>query len=667
MPRVDLLALSADDLAALTNRGTVKRAQRELEAQEVTCELREDADGTVTLRWSDGVECCLPGGAVLRKGRCTCAATELCRHLVRSVLAYQRQAPTAPESDAGPWDPGTIADQELARHFKPAELTRLRRQFEDGLLVELVRSRKPTAHFHVLSCTVRFPVPGDVRYTHCDCVQPAPCEHVPLAIWAFRRLAVERPAGLVSTQPGPLPVPGDLLEEIESILMEWTEPGLAGATRAWRERVGRVEARCRNEGLVWPAEVFAELIQQHERYLSHDALFNPARVVELVGELLIRCDAIRNNTGAVPQLLVRGARSDHLTELGSARFIGLGCGVELRRRSAELTTYLQDVDSGSVVAVGREFADPTDSKEEPKSFWQLAQTPVLKGTSLVALGTGQLLIQGGKRAADHRLILGRARATVNPQAFAWENLRPPLLAGDFAEVTDRLGILPPASLRPRRVAEDFHVCPVAGVDGVDFVSSSQLVTAVLRDTHDHRVMLRHPYTSRGAEGADRLLAALQQQGAAVRFVAGQVRLAADGLVIHPVCLVLQDGSTRKGLQPWVDRCKDTAGDGKPSAETQEISSNGIEDYLKELLAGLAELWLVGLRRTDFGQARRWQELAHHGEAFGFSRLAEPVAALAQLLERKGHTSQWDWQAAARTLLQLCVLVKLGHDLAWGAA
>ena len=36
MPRPDLLALSPDDLAVLTNRGTVKRAQRELESGEVT-------------------------------------------------------------------------------------------------------------------------------------------------------------------------------------------------------------------------------------------------------------------------------------------------------------------------------------------------------------------------------------------------------------------------------------------------------------------------------------------------------------------------------------------------------------------------------------------------------------------------------------------------------
>ena len=102
MPRPDLMALSPDDLAVLTNRGTVKRAQRELESGEIRGELDEATDGEVSARWSDGVECRLPPGKVIGEGRCTCPATELCRHLIRTVLAYQtasrgrRQRSTSP-------------------------------------------------------------------------------------------------------------------------------------------------------------------------------------------------------------------------------------------------------------------------------------------------------------------------------------------------------------------------------------------------------------------------------------------------------------------------------------------------------------------------------------------------------------------------------------------
>src|SRR5258707_14024751 len=123
MPRVDLLALSSDDLATLTNRGIVKRAHRDLDAGAAAGRIDETPAGDVRVQWSDGVECLLPAGQTLHQGRCSCAAVGVCRHLVLSVLAYQRQAAPAP---AEPWDPGAIPDEELARHFRPVQLAPLR-------------------------------------------------------------------------------------------------------------------------------------------------------------------------------------------------------------------------------------------------------------------------------------------------------------------------------------------------------------------------------------------------------------------------------------------------------------------------------------------------------------------------------------------------------------
>src|ERR1051325_1138845 len=142
MARADLLALTTDDLTALTNRGTVNRAEREL--QELTCQIQEEADATVTFIWSDGVRCTIPGKKTVAQAMCSCPATETCRHLVRSVLTYHRQF--AATLNARPpsqcWNPGDITDDELARHFKPAKLTRARERFEAGLVVELLRGTK---------------------------------------------------------------------------------------------------------------------------------------------------------------------------------------------------------------------------------------------------------------------------------------------------------------------------------------------------------------------------------------------------------------------------------------------------------------------------------------------------------------------------------------------
>jgi hypothetical protein len=83
--RADLRALDADALAALANRGLVKRASREVEREPP----RLSADGPVIVaEFSDGVRAALPVGG-LDQGRCSCGATGVCRHLIGLILAYQ--------------------------------------------------------------------------------------------------------------------------------------------------------------------------------------------------------------------------------------------------------------------------------------------------------------------------------------------------------------------------------------------------------------------------------------------------------------------------------------------------------------------------------------------------------------------------------------------------
>jgi hypothetical protein len=680
MPRADLLALSFDDLAALTNRGTVKRVQREVEAQECTCDLTETPAGDVTARWSDGVECLLPGGATLREGRCSCTAPGLCRHLVRTVFAYQRQQPSpaatpavegetsnnppaAPGSaSAAPWDPGAISDAELARHFRPAALTWLREHLEVGMLVELVRSSKPSARFVLQGgCLVRFLVPGDPRYTLCDCAEPAPCSHVAFAVWAFRLLDPQRVSGFVVTGEKRLDLPAGLLDDIETVMRELLDHGVSGAPAAWMSRLARLESTCREANFAWPAETIADLIEQQERYAAHDALFAPEHVAELVGELLARCDALRNNTGAIPALLIRGCRSDERTALGSARFIGLGCGVRLGRRGATLTAYLQDSDSGTVAGVTKEFADPSEDSGQPsRSFGELAQGSAVTGSSFAALGAGQLLMRGGRRTAGYRLLPKRSGASVQPQTFAWESLRQPVLVEDFQELAARLEALPPSALRPRRLAEDFHVCPLARGENARFDLATQTVQATLIDSRGQKADLVHPFTARGQAGTEALLALLSQRPKDLRFISGPVRRSARGLVFHPVCLVYQGGERRLALQPWIER-QAAASQGAPLAPAPR-KPEPLGDYMTQLQAALGELLVLGLARVDDQTARRWQDLRRLGESVGLVGLAGKAARLADAIEKKQHTARWDSQPAAAAAAELAVLARLAEDL-----
>ncbi|MBQ1056769.1 SWIM zinc finger family protein [Micromonospora sp. C32] len=101
MIRDDLIALTPDVLAALSNRGLVKRATREVDAGERPA-LTEDADGAVRAAYPDGVTVTLPPGGGLTAARCSCPAPGVCRHLLAVVLTYQRTHADAPAHEATP-------------------------------------------------------------------------------------------------------------------------------------------------------------------------------------------------------------------------------------------------------------------------------------------------------------------------------------------------------------------------------------------------------------------------------------------------------------------------------------------------------------------------------------------------------------------------------------
>ncbi|MGF1493733.1 MAG: hypothetical protein ACFBSC_15010 [Microcoleaceae cyanobacterium] len=719
MLRQDLLALTTDDLIVLSNRGLVKRATKELETGQLSYELVVDSAGTVTVQWSDEIECILPADSTLGESRCSCPATTICRHLIRSVLAYQLDYPATdnqitadpqaatPESTTDPghepeatpedipvtplssWNPGEISDEDLTRFYSKTELSRLRKIFEAGQVMELIKSSKPVARFHSLPYTVRFLVPQDIRYTYCNCSEAAPCSHVPLAVWGFRWLSPDQTNGIVETRSTSLEVPTTLLDDLETTLVQSVQAGFANLDATLVGRWKRLESQCRAEGLVWPAEIILELMTERDRYLNHDARFSPARISELVGELCIRLDAIHSNPPTIPRLFIQGSSTDCTTNIGSGRLIGLGCGVQLGRRNFRFSAYLQDVDSGMVVALCRDYpiqAESDDPANQPlQSFAQIAQTPIKKGISWSALGAGQLLIQGAKLTPSRELTLNRAKATLNPQALHWEQLRSPLLVEDFSELQAHLQALPPACLQPRRLTDHFYVCPVTEVRQVEFDPTEQAVVAHLQDAQGKSLRLVHPYTSQGKAGVEQLLIKLQSPTQQLKFVAGQVFLKAEGLVVSPISLAFEQNSseslssptnpskstkTRTLLQPWIAKASSKSDNSKSNLlnsneliETEQEShpiTSPLTTFLTIGLNTFAELLITGLSRSSELDLQACRELKQLAEQLGFYRLTPGIHQLIEQLENKGHNLQWQSDMAAQKILELIVWIHLAQ-------
>jgi hypothetical protein len=261
----------------------------------------------------------------------------------------------------------------------------------------------------------------------------------------------------------------------------------------------------------------------------------------------------------------------------------------------------------------------------------------VKGASLAGLSAGQLVTQGGRRTASGRLVIGRARAVVNPQNYAWEHLKAPALVEDFAELAARLRLLPPASFRPRREAGDFHVCPLDSVDQAAFDPATNAIVAGLRDRSGLAARLLHPWTTRGEPGAEALLAALTS-GAKPLFVAGQVRPSGASLLIRPTAVVFAgEGTSRWAVMPWLGAATATLA---TALQPQRFGSgHGINARYSVATELAAELVLSGARRAGARGWPGWSRAIAEAEESGYHRMAavmrkvqagDPGAALGML-------------------------------------
>jgi hypothetical protein len=163
--RADLLALNTEALGALSNRGLVKRAVRDVESGSGPA-ISVEADATVVGIHPDGARVTLPPGAAL--GSCTCGAAGICRHVLATVLAYQAgtagtgaaTVASAAESTVDTWSPGEFTDAALEALVGTRALTAARRAYRAGYQARVRRptSQRPEPIVELASCTVRLPV-----------------------------------------------------------------------------------------------------------------------------------------------------------------------------------------------------------------------------------------------------------------------------------------------------------------------------------------------------------------------------------------------------------------------------------------------------------------------------------------------------------------------------
>ncbi|MDO5675911.1 MAG: SWIM zinc finger family protein [Propionibacteriaceae bacterium] len=644
--RADLLALSEAALVDLTNRGTVRRAQKE--TVEHTFTLRDD--GTVIAEAADDVRCELLSRHPFEAWTCTCLAGHGCRHIVRAVLAYQAAhadggltaegapavAPDPEPHPTGPFDPGTITDDALDAALNPAVRRASARLLAQGALghvgltnqLTVVRIHYPTP------VTVRFLAGADLKYVRCTCRDPDPCAHVPLAV-AIARGAMFGDTGLRAVDGDAWAPDTALLAEIRAALDELARVGVEASHRSMQGPWQRLRVRSEQAALPHVADLIGELLEEAARYTERATAFDPARLVALAGELLARVSSLGGtHPERIPDRLVAGALAQP-TDVSRARLIGLGTEVLERGDQVLLRAHLVDARSGSPLRVTKRIDD------EDRTLTSRLAGGLLAGIAFSQWGGGQVVVPAGKRFGSGDFTPGRGRVVHMPKADL-ASLSAPFLVGSVAELAAHHTRLPPA-LDDRAAGTDLAACRFTTVSWVGFDPGAQELVADLTDADGTRARLALPRTARvDVSATAELLTRWADEPPEQLVVAGRWRWSQHGATFLPLLLMGDELSLQPALAPPSEFTV-----GFEEAPDEPLTSPGA--LLRELDGVLGDTLVAGLERLR-RDPRRWAEFAREAGAAGSVRIAGLARAVAE-------------EPTPESVWPLVLLSVFGHPLA----
>ncbi|MFE7265936.1 hypothetical protein ACFU9B_28240 [Streptomyces sp. NPDC057592] len=620
--RPDLLALTPDTLAALANRGLVKRATKELDAGTVPV-LTTDPDTTVRAGFDDGTTTSLPPGTGLDEGDCSCAAPGVCRHLIALVLAHQRGAEADPDSAPAAftdWSPGSTDDDALTDAVGTRPVASARRTFDRGYAAVVHRPSPdhPEPRVELPTCTVRFPVPGEIAYALTDAAAALRGEVLALAVWAFRAADATRTdersvpvqvGGRAAAPSTALPALDTALALVDELLAE----GVAHVGPVHGGALARAGAALTAGSMHWPAGAIAELTDQLTAYADRTAQYRPESVAALLTEV-----HARRRAAAHPGVL--GSREAGDTPLRRVRLISLGCRVHGTGQSLVSEVYFAHPGAGTVLVLRKTWTAP-DGKE--LSAHRLATRRVL-ATPLASLATGSLVSESVRRTPSHALTVARGRlgtTTITPVGAAWTELPEPLLVRDLTALTEGWSSRPPRLIRPRVEAEAVHVVALSQVESVGYDPAEQRLEAVVRDASGSRALVVSEYRPECPGALDALADALE--GGATH-ISGSLHRSGGGVRIYPLGVLTPAGTVVPDL---------AAGDGSTAlAAVVRRPPDPLTAALEEAISAMSAVPHSGLRHLNVPTRARIDEAATALSRTGLTRAAMLLRAFVAALD-----------------------------------
>ncbi len=429
-------ALDDETLAALANKGLLRRAQKDLETS--TPELQEErADALLFSLPGENCVVTLPAAGPA-KATCTCPADGCCRHILSAALFLRAQAQQAPAEAAleAPAQAEAAPQPDDLLHLSEADLiawaTRplYRQAVEELAFGELeitVETEGKTTRFRFpqYNIVVRWIAGAGAVLDGviCSCKQQPTCLHAVAAILFYQAQhgkPLPVPEKKTLEAPSPPRSREEVLESVQNTLAEMVALGLGRLSKTTEGRFTTLAVSAHGVKLYALNSALRSLSDHLSWHLSRDVRASTPQLLSAAARTYALAFALRHAQGVPPTALVGEARR-HYYNIGNLELVGVGAA-QWRSRAGYvgLTLYFWDV-------AGRRWTSWTDARPtihantrfDPQrryqydEMWNSAPAPAIISRSSFRLNNVQRNRQGqlSGRLDSQALISGPADLT----------------------------------------------------------------------------------------------------------------------------------------------------------------------------------------------------------------------------------------------------------------
>lgn len=325
-----LAALDDDALAALANKGLLRRARKDLEqtpAEIIAGQASQPDIEAIQVRVA-GETVVVPANPV--QARCSCPAGGVCRHILAALVFLRETVAAQPEpGDVSPTALlanellASLDDKALRRWAGKALVRRATKALAEGLKVELDEGTAFVVRFPTRNIVCRL-VPGaGLAGLICSCQKAEICEHRVAAVLAWQmaqgtRSIAPEDVMLAAADEAPR-TREEVLASAQAVLNEMFSVGLARLSHATSQRLQTLAVSCHGVELPRLERCLSVLADETARSLRRDAQSSTIALLEWSARVAALAAAL-----ARPQPRLVGRHRTTYEHVGNRSLTGVG-------------------------------------------------------------------------------------------------------------------------------------------------------------------------------------------------------------------------------------------------------------------------------------------------------------------------------------------------------